>query len=123
MDRNIQKELIIKTALEMLQNVLPTNIMENLEKLDPDDESKETSDDLDEERFIFQQLTRKVIRIEPVDEPNLEPIDPNASITYFQIVEQEMMQSLPVSRENVTVCFFFHILHNFHEPLRMSLIF
>lgn len=121
MDKNIQKELIIKTALEVLQNVLPTNIMENIEKLDGDDESKETSDDMDEERFIFEQLTRKVDQIEPVDEPNLEPIDPNASLTYFEIVEQEMMQSLPVSTENVTVCFY-HISHNFfHESYKKCL--
>lgn len=109
MNNPVQKKLIVKMALEALQNVLPTNIMGNLEKFDEDDDSDTISDELDEERFIYRKLSKSENNGEPVNESFVEPlenvsqIDPNASLTYFEIVEQEMMQSLPVTKENITV--------------------
>lgn len=110
MDNRVKKELIVKTALELLQNVLPTNITENLEKLGESDEPNGFVDDMDEARFIYEKLSPQFNNDESVFEPIIEPvvcitqIDPNASLTYFEIVEQEMMLSLPVTKENITVC-------------------
>lgn len=110
MDNRVKKELIVKTALELLQNVLPTNITENLEKLGESDEPNGFVDDMDEARFIYEKLSPQFNNDESVFQPMIEPvvcitqIDPNASLTYFEIVEQEMMLSLPVTKENITVC-------------------
>lgn len=124
MNKRARRELIVKTTLDVLQNVLPTNIMENLDKMNADEDSDEFIDDLDEERFIYEKLVRKVpvVSNEP-NEPNVssvskkpkhskvpnvvastEPVDNNASLTYFEIVEQEMILSLPVTKANVEVC-------------------
>lgn len=110
MANQVKKELIVKTALELLQNVLPTNITENLEKLVGSDEANGFDDDMDETRFIYEKLSTQFNNDESVFQSIMEPmvcidqIDPNASLTYFEIVEQEMMQSLPVTKENITVC-------------------
>lgn len=129
-----KNELIVKTTLELLQNVLPTNIMANLDQLDGDSTSdtNEFLNDSDEDRFIFEQLSKQwnQSKAEPtpaeavtqaatqaaagLQEPQFdgsEPefidsgdqIDNNSSLTYYEIVEQEMMQSLPVTKDNITV--------------------
>lgn len=109
MDTQLQKELIVKNALEVLQNVLPTNIMENLERLDAEDDSNRAPDDMDEDRFFYEYLATKTqteTLTQPVQMPQIvpkaEPLD-NDSLTYFEIVEQEMMQSLPVTKYNIEV--------------------
>ncbi|XP_055297940.1 uncharacterized protein LOC129566214 [Sitodiplosis mosellana] len=99
MNRQVKRELIIKNALEVLQNVLPTNIMENFERLDEEDEnSGETPDDLDEDRFFYEYLTAQQT---PKIIPKTKPVDNNDSLTYFEIVEQEMMLSLPITKYNI----------------------
>lgn len=130
MDNQAQKhELIVKTTLELLQNVLPTNIMTNLEQLDAgsNSDANEFVDDLDEDRFIFEQLSKKWNRFNEVSKPakaeggttaafQESPIDAasefngsdvhidnSSSLTYYEIVEQEMMQSLPVTKDNILV--------------------
>lgn len=111
MNNQVRKKLIFQMALEVLQNVLPTNIMENLEKFDDDNESNNFTDDLDEEHFIHQVSLARVNNDESVIDPFIEPLvivnqfEPNASLTYFEIVEQEMLQSLPVTKDNITVCY------------------
>lgn len=121
MDGNTKRELIIKTTLEMIQNVLPTNIVANLERMDACSEPSELLDDFEEDRFFYEQLTNKVQTIAPAEpiedvspvefvelakESNAtDPLDTTASLTYFEIVEQEMMLSLPVTKENVSVRF------------------
>lgn len=130
MDNQAQKhELIVKTTLELLQNVLPTNIMTNLEQLDggSNSDANEFVDDLDEDRFIFEQLSKKWNRFNEVSKPAKAEgrttaafqespfdagsefngsdvhIDNSSSLTYYEIVEQEMMQSLPVTKDNILV--------------------
>lgn len=130
MDNEAQKnELIVKTTLELLQNVLPTNIMVNLDQLDggSTSDTNEFVNDSDEDRFIFEQLSkqRNQTKVESTPakamtqaatgfqesqfdgEPEFiasgEQIDSNSSLTYYEIVEQEMMQSLPVTMDNITV--------------------
>lgn len=106
MNTQFRKELIVKSALDVLQNILPTNIMENLERLNEEEDSINMSpDDLDEERFIYEHLAK---RIKPTAEAEFKPVVKtetvdNSSLTYFEIVEQEMMQSLPVTKENIKV--------------------
>lgn len=117
MDRQaLTNEFIVKTTLELLQNVLPTNIMSNLEQLEANGNSDpiDLAIDLDAERFFFEQLVRKRSR-QPIAEQLLqephftavseseELIDGNSSLTYFEIAEQEMMESLPVTRDNILV--------------------
>lgn len=102
MDRRVRWELIVKNALEVLQNVLPTNIMDNLDRLDDDeDEQDDTPEDLDEDRFFHEYFTAQnhptITAIKP------ETLDTNDSLTYFEIVEQEMMESLPITKENIEV--------------------
>lgn len=127
MNKRARRELIVKTTLEVLQNVLPTNIMENLDKLNADDDSDDFTDNLDEEKFFYEQLVRKVpnepeVPIvsnelsassvskqpkhskRPKNVASTEPVDNNASLTYFDIVEQEMILSLPVTKANLEVC-------------------
>lgn len=104
MDKQVLKKLVVKTTLEVLQNVLPTNIMESLERLDEVDDSNEASDDLEEDRFFYeysiaQSDIPKTSKIIPRDEPA-----ESDSLTYFEIVEQEMMLSLPVTKYNIEVC-------------------
>lgn len=101
-DREMSRELIVKTALELIQNIMPTNIVENLERLGAEDESNENSDDLDEDRFFYRMISQNQ---EPTPDlaPKIEPVE-NDSLTYFEIVEQEMMQSLPITKETVGVC-------------------
>lgn len=116
MDRQAKRELIIKNALEALQNVLPTKILTNFDQFDEEAEnSDETSDDLDEDRFFFKHLIAEQAN-QPSKIPKTEPIDHNDSLTYFEIVEQEMMESLPVTKHNIEVIstfllsfVFFHI--------------
>lgn len=109
MDKQVQKDLIVKNALEVLQNVLPTNIMENLERLGDEDDSNGTPDDLDEDRFFYEYLAKKTQTQPQTQSPQIpkiiskaEPVD-NDSLTYFEIVEQEMMLSLPVTKYNIEV--------------------
>lgn len=116
MDRQLQRELIVKNALEVLQNVLPTNIMENLERLDGEDDSDGTPNDLDEDRFFYEYLAKKSqteTKTQPPQMPQIipkaEPMD-NDSLTYFEIVEQEMMQSLPITKYNIEVLLSKYIL-------------
>lgn len=99
MDR--RRELIIRNTLEVLQSVLPTNIMENLKRLDADDNEHcdGTPNDLDEDRFFYNYLSAQTPNITP----KLEPMENNDSLTYFEIVEQEMMLSLPVTKYNIEV--------------------
>lgn len=102
MDEELQKELIIKNVLEVLQNVMPTNIMDNLDKLDVDEEDGgDRSNDLDEDRFFYEFFTAQTAT------PNMvvkkESNDNTESLTYFQIVEQEMAESLPVTKYNIEV--------------------
>lgn len=127
MDNEAQKnELIVKTTLELLQNVLPTNIMANLDQLDAGSTSdpNEFANDSDEDRFIFEQLSKQrnqsnaestqaegaagIHESQSSGEPEFidsgEQIDNNSSLTYYDIVEQEMMQSLPVTKDNIMVC-------------------
>lgn len=114
MDRRIEKEMIVKSTLGVLQNFLPTNIMRNLDRLNEDEDSVSPSDDLNEDRFIYERLTAEVppklnsnessADLEPI--VKTEPAE-NGSLTYFEIVEQEMMRSLPVTRENIEVRFLF----------------
>lgn len=133
MDRKAEtKEIIVKTTLELLQNVLPTNIMSNFEQLDAisGSDGGEFGNDLDEERFFFKHIlqnanqsteesaaaptsTADAEATESFQEPqfvavpefheNGEQIDNNSSLTYFEIVEQEMMQSIPVTDKNLEV--------------------
>lgn len=121
---NRLNELIAKTTLELLQSVLPTNIMTNLEQLDAGIESEFTNDlDVDTDRLLFEHFLR--LRTQPMDksqattapyafqEPhfvavselndNGEQNDNNSSLTYFEIVEQEMMRSVPVTKDNIMV--------------------
>lgn len=132
MDNEAQRnELIVKTTLELLQNVLPTNIMANLDQLDAGSTSdtNEFVNDSDEDRFIFEQLSKQrnqskaestsattttttqaadgfqesQFNIEHEYIDSGEQTDNNASLTYYEIVEQEMMQSLPVTMDNIMV--------------------
>lgn len=145
MDNGAQtKELIVKTTLELLQNVLPTNIMGNLEQLDAggggsssNGDSTDFVNDADEDRFLYEKFWKQ--ENQPMDqstseaaegggegeasgsaaagdelyEPQFvsvseyndygEQVENNSSLTYYEIVEQEMMQSLPVTKDNLTV--------------------
>lgn len=100
MAEQITRELIAKSTLEMLQNVLPTNIMANVKNFDVDDDSS-YDDGLDEERFFFENIASNLAPT--AEQPSPQPVDHNRSLTYFEIVEQEMMQSLPVTKENLEV--------------------
>lgn len=113
MQSQLRKELIVKTTLDILQNILPTNIMENLDRLNEEEDSTCNTDVLDEDRFFYEHLTkRKKLELpaksEPTKKTKTESLAKNDaldnSLTYFDIVEQEMMQSLPVTRENIEVC-------------------
>lgn len=143
--QTVKNELIVKTTLELLQNVLPTNIMSNLDQLDgiSDSDPGDFTSDLDEERFFFEKFVQNQSQsntTESTDElkeaatttiadaevtyeaaavdatfhepqfvavsefnGNGERIDNNSSLTYFEIVEQEMMQSIPVASQNISV--------------------
>lgn len=139
MDNRAQKnELIVKTTLELLQNVLPTNIMANLEQLDASSngDAIEFANDLDEDRFFFEQFSKKrnqpnaestidestpteaeeapaVATASGFQEPQFvagsefndsgDQADNNSSLTYYEIVEQEIMKSLPITKENIKV--------------------
>lgn len=109
MNTRMRKELIVKSALDVLQHILPTNIMENLDRLNEEEDSINNSDDLDEERFIYEQLAKRIPRdLRPTTETEFKPVIKtetvdSSSLTYFEIVEQEMMQSLPVTKENIEV--------------------
>lgn len=106
MDR--RRELIIRNALEVLQSALPTNIMENLKRLDADDNEHcdGTPNDLDEDRFFYSYLSSQT----PYITSKLELMENNDSLTYFEIVEQEMMLSLPVTKYNIEVWSFKHLI-------------
>lgn len=113
MQSQLRKELIVKSTLDILQNILPTNIMENLDRLNEEEDSTRISDVLDEEKFFYGLLTkRKKLELpaesEPTAKRKIVSLAKNDvldnSLTYFDIVEQEMMQSLPVTRENIEVC-------------------
>lgn len=119
-------ELIVKTTVELLQNVLPTNIMANQEQME-DGSTSDTNEflnDSDEDRFIFEQLSkqRNQSKVESTPAETMaqaaagsqfdgelefmdsgEQIDNNSSLTYYDIVEQEMMQSFPVTKDNIMV--------------------
>ncbi|XP_031627836.1 uncharacterized protein LOC116343754 [Contarinia nasturtii] len=100
MDRQILRELVVKNALEVLQNVLPTNITEQLERLDADEEEgDDRSNDLDEDRFFYEFFTSQTET--PKIVVKQETNESNESLTYFQIVEQEMMEALPITKYNM----------------------
>lgn len=108
MNADLKRELIVKTAMEVLQNVMPTNIVENLQKFneeEDDDDIADSADDLDEDRFFFQLKNRYQLNNQENLNftSNTEQTDKNDSLTYFEIVEQEMMQSLPVTKESIGV--------------------
>lgn len=137
--QTVKNELIVKTTLELLQNVLPTNIMTNFEQLDAasDSDVSEFANDLDEDRFFFEKFVQNwdqataaatvdaeaTAEMSPLQESqfvavpefngNGERIDNNSSLTYFEIVEQEMMQSLPATSENISVGSIFVIIKSF----------
>lgn len=105
MNEDLKRELIVKTALEVLQNVMSTNIVDNLEKFYEEEKNEdidESADDLDDDRF-FHELTNHYNQQSQISTSNIEHIDKNDSLTYFEIVEQEMMVSLPVTKESVGV--------------------
>lgn len=100
MDRKARRELIVKSALEVLENVMPTNIMQSLDRLEDEEEFNENQNDLDEDRFFFEKISQNREEASNII-PKIE-LD-NDSLTYFEIVEQEMMQSLPVCKETIGV--------------------
>lgn len=103
--------------------------MANLDQMDAGDSTSDTNEfvnDSDEDRFIFkllsEQRNQSNAESTPPDgtteataafheaqyaEPEFidsgEQIENNSSLTYYDIVEQEMMQSLPITEENLVV--------------------
>lgn len=128
MDNGAQTNgLIVKTTLELLQHVLPTNIMVNLEQMEANSngDTAESANDLDEDRFLFERFSKNwnakptsaegaaAAAAGEFQEPQFvagsdfdesgEQVDNNLSLTYYEIVEQEMMKTLPVTPKNITV--------------------
>lgn len=111
MDCKTRNELIAKTALELIQNVLPTNIMSNLDLLDGQYiDSDSFSDDFDETKFIQCHLMNKTPIANSLmeasgskEDNSSRSLDNSESLTYFEIVEQEMMSDLCVTADNIKV--------------------
>lgn len=102
----VKRELIVKSALEVIENVMPTNILENLKQFEDDEEEDigKTADDLDEDRFFHEFRNHHNDEILNLTS-GTEPADNNDSLTYFEIVEQEMMKKMPVTKETIEVYF------------------
>lgn len=98
-----KKEILIGTVAELVQNLLPTQILCTLDTFDiNNEESQPTANDLEDEKFIQELLLANRKPSTASHYPD-EILDHNRSLTYYDIIEEEMLSSLTVSKHNIQV--------------------
>lgn len=116
MDKKLQNSLILNAAIEVIQNVMPTNILNPLNVFNDDYETQKTQespDDLEDDKFLHErfllQFCKPAVR-DDTPQPTEPPILPqdgmeidekNDSLTYYDIIEREMTSN--ISDENIKV--------------------
>lgn len=98
-----KKEILIGAVAELVQQLLPTQILSTLDTFDINNEEiQPTANDLEDEKFIQELL---LANRKPSTASNCpdEILDHNRSLTYYDIIEEEMLSSLTVSKQNIQV--------------------
>lgn len=106
MDTATKRKLLIGTIGEMVQQFLPTKILDTLETLNENVGNNETANDLEEEKFIQELLlaNRQCETTSNIDlTEDCESVQNAESLTYYDIIEQEILSSLIVSKRNIRV--------------------
>lgn len=103
MSNTTKKEILVGAVGELLQNLLPTQILSTLDTFDINNEEiQPAANDLEDEKFIQELLLanrKSTIASHYPDEIH----DHNRSLTYYDIIEEEMLSSLTVSKQNIQV--------------------
>lgn len=104
MSLKTKKEILIGAVAELVQNLLPTqSFLGTLNTFDiNNEESQPTANDLEDEKFIQELLFANRKPSNATHYPD-EILDHNRSLTYYDIIEEEMLSSLTVSKQNIQV--------------------
>lgn len=103
MSISTRKEILIGAVAELVQQLLPTQILSTLDTFDiNNEESQPTANDLEDEKFI-QELLLANRKPSAASHCPDEILDHNRSLTYYDIIEEEMLSSLTVSKQNIQV--------------------
>lgn len=74
-----RNDLIIRASMELIQNVMPTNILNYLDDYSSEESAEDTIDDFDESRFFYELLKHKQRKKIQLKLPKRNTVNGNAT--------------------------------------------